>query len=55
MTANSAAPSPEGADDWRRLWLAEYACDTPSVVPYPQMPLSGLLDRATTSNSSPKP
>ena len=43
---DSAAPALEHANDWRRLWLNEYTCDMPSVVPYPQIPLSGLLDRA---------
>lgn len=32
--------------DWRRSWLDEYACDMPTVVPYPRVPLYTLLQRA---------
>jgi long-chain acyl-CoA synthetase len=32
--------------DWRKAWQQEYPCDMPSVVPYPQAPLSALLERA---------
>ncbi|MFQ3651365.1 MAG: AMP-binding protein [Gemmataceae bacterium] len=32
--------------DWRQSWLCEYPCAMPSVVPYPQMPLWILLERA---------
>jgi long-chain acyl-CoA synthetase len=35
------APAP-----WRQDWLDTYPCDMPSTVPYPRVPLSGLLERA---------
>jgi long-chain acyl-CoA synthetase len=34
------------AADWRRSWLDKFPCDTPTVVPYPRVPLSALLRRA---------
>ncbi|MBY0228819.1 MAG: AMP-binding protein [Gemmataceae bacterium] len=37
---------PMRAHDWRQAWLDEYRCTMPSVVPYPSMPLHGLLSRA---------
>jgi long-chain acyl-CoA synthetase len=32
--------------DWRQAWLDEYDCHMPSVVPYPRIPLHGLLSRS---------
>ena len=32
--------------DWRQSWLDGYACDMPSVIPYPRVSLSALLERA---------
>ncbi len=34
------------ADSWQRAWCEQYPCDVPTEVPYPQMPLSVLLDFA---------
>jgi long-chain acyl-CoA synthetase len=34
------------AASWQQSWLDEYSCDMPSSVPYPRIPLSGLLERA---------
>jgi long-chain acyl-CoA synthetase len=34
------------AASWQRAWLDAYRCDTPSSVPYPQAPLSALLEQA---------
>jgi long-chain acyl-CoA synthetase len=31
---------------WQQSWRNEYRCDMPSRVPYPQVPLSELLERA---------
>jgi len=31
---------------WQRPWLDAYPCDVPSSLPYPSMPVSGLLDSA---------
>src|SRR5216683_3258563 len=31
---------------WHRVWLDAYPCDVPSSIPYPRMPVSGLLDMA---------
>src|ERR1700736_2257316 len=38
---------PVGAADWRQVWLDSYPCDMPTTVPYPQAPLSALLETAT--------
>src|SRR5205823_4728413 len=31
---------------WQRAWLDPYPCDVPSSIPYPSMPVSGLLESA---------
>src|SRR5713101_7040583 len=31
---------------WHRVWLDAYPCDVPTSIPYPRMPVSGLLDMA---------
>ncbi len=31
---------------WQRAWLDAYPCDVPSSLPYPSMPVSGLLESA---------
>jgi long-chain acyl-CoA synthetase len=36
----------QAAADWRLSWREEFACDEPSVIPYPRVPLSALLRRA---------
>ncbi len=38
--------TPQPAPTWQQSWLDEYPCDTPSIVPYPRVPLSELLERA---------
>jgi long-chain acyl-CoA synthetase len=38
--------APMGVADWRQVWLDSYACDMPSTVPYPQAPLTALLETA---------
>jgi long-chain acyl-CoA synthetase len=35
-----------GVADWRQVWLDSYSCDMPSTVPYPQAPLTALLETA---------
>jgi long-chain acyl-CoA synthetase len=42
-TLQSARPT----SDWRQSWMEAYPCDTRSALPYPGMPLSGLLEHAT--------
>jgi long-chain acyl-CoA synthetase len=37
---------PVRVDDWKQSWLRAYPCQTPSVVPYPQVPLYELLRRS---------
>jgi long-chain acyl-CoA synthetase len=32
---------------WQRAWLDAYPCDVPSSLPYPSIPVSGLLDLAS--------
>ena len=34
------------APPWQRAWLDAYPCDTPLSIPYPNAPLSVLLDHA---------
>jgi len=31
---------------WQDFWLSHYDCDTPSLIPYPRVPLSTLLEAA---------
>jgi long-chain acyl-CoA synthetase len=38
--------APISVADWRRVWLDSYSCDMPSTVPYPQAPLTALLETA---------
>jgi long-chain acyl-CoA synthetase len=40
------APIPSTVPDWAQTWIDSYACDMPSVVPYPRIALSGLLERS---------
>jgi long-chain acyl-CoA synthetase len=40
------APSRPAGAKWHRVWLDAYPCDVPTTIPYPQMPVSGLLDMA---------
>lgn len=37
---------------WQRAWLDAYPCDVPSSLPYPNIPLSGLLE--TTAQRFPE-
>ncbi len=47
MSAIALDPTPSlAAKPWQQLWLDDYACDMPSSVPYPRVPLSELLERA---------
>lgn len=43
---NDATPGSAPATDWRQTWINEYPCEQPTVVPYPNVPLSALLQRA---------
>ena len=40
------APNRPAGAKWHRVWLDAYPCDVPTTIPYPQMPVSGLLDMA---------
>src|SRR5437868_13346065 len=31
---------------WQRVWLDAYPCDVPSSLPYPNIPVGALLDKA---------
>lgn len=46
----SALPAPavpsDYMDGWKQYWRDTYPCDEPSTVPYPRIPLSGLLEAA---------
>lgn len=42
----ASAPMAASLDAWKQGWLKSHACDMPSTVPYPRIPLSGLLDRS---------
>ena len=46
VPAPLAAPvvGPAVADSWKTYWRENYECDEPSGVPYPRVPLSGLLE-----------
>lgn len=44
--AMMAGPTVPIAKDWKQGWLEHCSCEMPSTVPYPRIPLSGLLDRA---------
>ncbi len=46
LPAPAPAPAAEDPDAWKRFWRENYPCDEPTVVPYPRMPLSGLLESA---------
>src|SRR5436190_19398630 len=37
---------------WQRVWLDAYPCDVPSSLPYPNIPLSALLE--TTARRFPE-
>jgi len=42
------APGPRTPAEplWQRVWLDAYPCDVPSSLPYPNIPVSGLMDLA---------
>ncbi|HVS38978.1 MAG TPA: AMP-binding protein [Gemmataceae bacterium] len=45
-TIVDAVTTPVGSPDWRQVWLDSYPCDMPTTVPYPQAPLTALLETA---------
>ena len=45
-TVSEALTAPISVADWRQVWLDAYPCDMPSSVPYPQAPLTVLLETA---------
>jgi long-chain acyl-CoA synthetase len=45
VTTAQSSNRPGGAL-WHRVWLDAYPCDVPSSIPYPRMPVSGLLEMA---------
>ncbi len=45
-TVSETMDAPIGVADWRQVWLDSYPCDMPSTVPYPQAPLTALLETA---------
>ena len=55
MTAPSAfgqGPDQQAIPLWQRVWLDAYPCDVPSSLPYPNIPVSGLLE--TTAQRFPE-
>jgi long-chain acyl-CoA synthetase len=46
MSLSSTRAFGPKVSSWKQSWLDEYACDMPSSVPYPRVPLSALLERA---------
>lgn len=46
VPAPAALPAVDVPDTWKRFWRENYPCDEPSGVPYPKIPLSGLLEAA---------
>ena len=46
LSVPAAAPQMENPDGWKQFWRENYPCDEPSGVPYPRIPLSGLLESA---------
>jgi long-chain acyl-CoA synthetase len=44
--AQVSALSAATPENWADFWRANYPCDEPTVVPYPRIPLSGLLEAA---------
>ena len=45
-TLSDAVRPPVGRPTGRRVWLDSYDCDMPTTVPYPQAPLTALLETA---------
>src|SRR5205807_10043600 len=39
-------PSRRAVPLWQRVWLDAYPCDVPSSLPYPNIPVSALLETA---------
>jgi long-chain acyl-CoA synthetase len=46
VPAPAALPAADDTDSWKRYWRDNFPCDEPSGVPYPRIPLSGLLEAA---------
>ncbi len=42
--APAVPPAVEDPDAWKQFWRDNFPCDEPSSVPYPRIPLSGLLE-----------
>src|SRR5947207_15051465 len=51
MDYMNAAPGQVAQPLWHRVWLDAYPCDVPSSIPYPNIPLSALLE--TTAQQFP--
>ena len=45
-TVPETLAAPMRVADWRQVWLDAYPCDMLSTVPYPQAPLTALLETA---------
>jgi long-chain acyl-CoA synthetase len=46
LPAGVPAAETSDPDGWKQFWRENYACDEPSGVPYPRIPLSGFLESA---------
>src|SRR5438552_2068979 len=51
-TGFGQGPSRRAVPLWQRVWLDAYPCDVPSSLPYPNVPLSALLE--TTAQRFPE-
>jgi long-chain acyl-CoA synthetase len=45
-TLSKAVTASVGSPDWKQVWLDSYPCDMPTTIPYPQAPLTALLETA---------
>ena len=44
QTGFGQGPGRRAVPLWQRVWLDAYPCDVPSSLPYPNIPVSALLE-----------
>ena len=44
--ASGRGPARPAVPLWQRVWLNSYPCDVPSSLPYPNVPVSAVLETA---------
>jgi long-chain acyl-CoA synthetase len=52
LNVPSALPASDSKDSWKDFWRLNFPCDEPGEVPYPRIPLSGLME--STAKRFPK-